>query len=170
MSREEALSTLEEGRARVDGLLAALTDEDFERPKTIGGGDWSARDLVGHLAYWEELAQHAADDWRAGRVPGMEEVFRNDRIDQINAENATCGREMTAVEVRERAARAHAAIVETTATMSDEEWSQKSGYETERRRTVGMLLASILGAPKRGFGHAFAHIPDLEAYVESLTR
>lgn len=169
MSREEALSTLEEGRARVDGLLAALTDEDFERPRTMGGGDWSARDLVSHLAHWEELAQQAADDWRAGREPGIEDVFRNDRVDEVNAENDARSRDLTATQVRDRAVRAHAAIVHTIAAISDEEWSHKATYAAERRRTLGMLLASILGAPKRGFGHAFAHIPDLEGYVASLT-
>ncbi len=28
-----------------------------------------------------------------------------------------------------------------------------------------MLLGSVMGAPKRPFGHAFAHLPDLEAFV-----
>jgi hypothetical protein len=169
MSREEALSTLEEGRARVDGLLGVLSDEDFERPRTIGGGEWSARDLVWHLAQWEELAQQAADDWRAGREPAIEDVFRNDRVDEVNAENDARSRDLTAAEVRDRAVRAHAAIVQTIVTMSDEEWSQKAPYAAARRRTLGMLLASILGAPQRGFGHAFAHIPDLQGYVATLT-
>ncbi|MEA2684537.1 MAG: hypothetical protein QOK05_2865 [Chloroflexota bacterium] len=169
MSREEALATLEEGRARVDALVAVMPDEDFERPRTIGGGDWSARDLVCHLAHWEELAQAAADDWRAGKEPAIEAVFRNQTVDDINAENDARSRDLSAEQVRERAARAHAAITGTIALMSDEEWSQKAPYEAERRRTLGILLASILGAPKQGFGHAFAHIPDLEAYAASLT-
>jgi hypothetical protein len=30
------------------------------------------------------------------------------------------------------------------------------------------LLGSILGAPKLPFGHAAAHLPDLEAFVTAL--
>jgi hypothetical protein len=170
MTREEALSTLEEGRAVVDVLLQRLSDEELARPRTIGGGEWSARDLVSHLAHWEELAQQAADDWRAGREPGIEEVFRNDRVDEVNADNVARSRDLTATQARERAARAHVTIVATIVTMSDEEWSRKAAYAARRRRTLGFLLASILGAPKRGFGHAFAHLPDLQAYVDSLGR
>jgi hypothetical protein len=170
MTREEALSTLEDGRARVDALLGRLSAEQFERPRTIGGGEWSARNLVSHLAHWEELAQQAADDWRAGREPGIEDVFRNNRVDEVNADNDARSRDLSATQVRERAARAHATIVATITTTSDPEWSQKAAYAAERRRTLGFLLASILGAPKRGFGHAFAHLPDLEAYVDSLGR
>lgn len=170
MTREEARATLEEGRARVDALLQRLSDEDFERPGTIGGGAWSARDLVSHLAYWEELAQQAADDWRAGREPAIEDVFRNERINQVNADNDARSRDLTTAQARERAARAHTTIVATIMSMSDAEWSQKAAYAAERRSTLGNLLGSILGAPKRAFGHAFAHLPDLEAYIDSQGR
>ena len=52
--------------------------------------------------------------------------------------------------------------------MSDDEWHAKVPYETERRNTTGNLLGSIVGAPKRPFDHASAHIPDLEVYVASI--
>ena len=168
MTREEALATLAEGRAAIAALVAKLDDEQFERPRTIGGGDWSARDLVSHLAHWEELAQEAAGEWRAGQEPSIERVFRDGTVDEVNAKNDAASRGLTAAQVRERAARAHAAIVATVTATSDEEWSRKGAYATERRETLGMLLASILGAPKRGFGHAFAHLPDLQAYVSTL--
>jgi hypothetical protein len=170
MTREEALATLAEGHAAAGALLQRLSEEEFERPGTIGGGAWSARDLVSHLAHWEELAQQAAVDWRAGREPAIEDVFRNDRIDQLNADNDAHSRDLTTDQVRQRAARADGIIVATITSMSDEEWSQKAAYPAERRRTLGFLLGSILGAPRRGFGHAFAHLPDLEAYVDSLRR
>ena len=51
-----------------------------------------------------------------------------------------------------------------------EEWEGKAFYETERRTRLGTLLCAVTGAPKRPFGHAFAHLSDLEAYVSSLPR
>jgi hypothetical protein len=170
MTRNEALATLAEGKAALDALVAQLDDTQFERPATIGGGDWSARDLVAHLAWWEEIAQQAADEWRAGRVPWIEEVFRDKTVDEVNASNDARTRGQTSAEVRDRAARAHEAICATISGMSDDEWLQKPFYGADKRKSLGMLLASILGAPKRGFGHAFAHLPDLEEYVSSLRR
>ena len=52
--------------------------------------------------------------------------------------------------------------------MTDDEWTARVPYDAERRRTLAGLLGSIAGAPQRPFGHAFAHIPDLEAFVSSL--
>ena len=103
VSRQQAIETLEEGRRRLDGLLSGVPHDDLVRPATIGGGEWSAKDLI-------------------GQIDGM----------------------------------------------TDEEWSSKVRYETERRWTAASLLGSITGAPQRPFGHAFAHIPDLEAFVSSL--
>jgi hypothetical protein len=52
--------------------------------------------------------------------------------------------------------------------MDNVEWHSKAPYRTERRAWLGMMLGSITGAPRRAFGHAFAHLPDLEQYVSAL--
>ncbi len=48
-SREDAVRILDDGHGQIHSLVERLTEQDFERTATIGGGDWSARDLVGHL-------------------------------------------------------------------------------------------------------------------------
>ena len=62
-----------------------------------------------------------------------------------------------AAEVRERAASAHELLTAQIRGMADAEWTARVPYESERRRTIGNLLGSITGAPKRPFGHVFAH-------------
>jgi hypothetical protein len=52
--------------------------------------------------------------------------------------------------------------------MADQEWEARAFYPTERRDRLALLLGSITGAPGQPFGHAFAHVPDLEAFVSSL--
>lgn len=166
-SRAEALATLEEGHRTLQALFARLDDERFLAPKTIGGGDWSAKDLLGHIAFWEELALEALADLRAGALPHIEAVFArgSDGIDEINAENQRRTAQQLLEETRARAAKAHGTLLTAIDSMGDDEWGSKVPYETERRETTAALLASILGAAKRPFGHAFAHIPDLETYV-----
>lgn len=141
MTRNEALATLAEGKAALDALISQLDDTQFERPATIGGGDWSARDLVAHLAWWEEIAQQAVDDWRAGRVPWIEAVFRDGTVDDVNAGNDARTRGQSSAEVRERAARAHASIVATISEMADDEWAEKAflrrGQAQELRHAAG---------------------------------
>lgn len=168
-TRSEALATLEDGRRRLDELTGGLSAEDFIRPATIGGGDWSAKDLMGHIATWEQAAIDAIGSVRRGEVPAIEEYFRDDGgVDRFNAEQVPLMGSLSLAEVRERAATAHGELAAMIRKMADEEWASKLPYPTERRKTTVVLLGSITGAPKRPFGHAFAHIPDLETFVRSL--
>jgi hypothetical protein len=169
-SREEALAVLSEGHGIVDDLVARLTPEQLVEPKTIGGGDWSAKDLVGHLAFWEELAVQALEQLLKGHKPDVAKIFDRgaEGVDEINAQNQerTTAQSLDAVFARAQAARA--AVAAALESISDEEWNAKVPYEAERLDKTSRLLGGILGAHKRPFGHAFAHIPDLEAYVSSL--
>jgi hypothetical protein len=170
VSRQDALTTLADGHRILDGLLARLSEEQLIRRRTIGGGDWSARDLVVHLAYWEELAVAALADWRADRVPEVENTFSVGAaaVDRMNAANDSASADQTLDEVRARAAAAHAAVVDAITEMADQEWTSRAPYSTERRRTLGELMGSVMGASKRPFGHAFAHLEDLRAYVDQV--
>jgi hypothetical protein len=168
-TRDEALATLEEGNAALTALFARLTDDQMSRPATIGGGDWSAKDLLGHVAFWEELAAEAIDTVRAGRTPRAESIFGSNGVDAANAEDQKRTLEQPLAETQSRALAAHRAVVAGIESMSDAEWVAKVASAGSRRETVAALLGSILGAPKRPFGHAFAHLADLEAYVDSLT-
>src|SRR5919202_3203667 len=46
-SRDDAIARLERGQMALLSLFGNLTSEQMTRPKTIGGGDWSAKDLLG---------------------------------------------------------------------------------------------------------------------------
>ena len=61
VSRRRAIRILEEAHATVNGLLDRLPPRAVSRPG-LGGGDWSPKDLVGHLESWEEYAIDAHDD------------------------------------------------------------------------------------------------------------
>jgi hypothetical protein len=172
-SREEALATLTEGQAQLDHLLARLSDEQLTQPATIGGGDWSAKDLIGHLATWEALALRTMKEWQLHEIPWVERdggVFSAPATGKVDAYNARAVAEkerLALAEVRAEAEAVHRGLMETIASVGDEEWSKTAFYPTPngRRRKLVTLVGSVLGAPQRPFGHAFAHLPDLEAYV-----
>jgi hypothetical protein len=170
-SRETAVETLEEGHRLITELAERLSEPDFARGATIGGGDWSAQDLVAHLTTWEEVALEALEEWRQGARPTAEtELFGTEGgVDDFNAKTVEAKRAHSAAEIREAATRVHEALVTQIGELSDEEWNARAPYPTERRRHLFELLGSILGAPKRPFGHAFAHVDDLQAYVDSST-
>ncbi len=121
--REDALRILEEDRGEVLQLLAKLSDDERTREDTIGGGDWSAKDLLGHIAFWEELALQTIADWRAGRRPAVEQFAEagQEAVDRANADNQARTVAQSLAETRARAAASHAAVVQAIGSLSDDE-------------------------------------------------
>lgn len=152
----------------MDELLDGIPEEAMTRPGTIGGGDWSAKDLIGHIAAWEEIAIEALGEWRSGRKPWIEDVFDKKGVDEINARDHQRKARMGLSEVRSSAEATLRSLVGEIRGMTDEEWRQKTFYETDRRKNLGRLLGSILGAPRYPFGHIQGgHMRDVEAFAAS---
>jgi hypothetical protein len=175
-SQEEAISILEEGNARLRELLENIPEPDVIREATIGGGEWSAKDLIGHISTWEEVAIRSLEEWRRGEMPWVERndgPFTgpgNEAIDAINARTVEEKRRLSLEEVRRRGSETHRQLVNEIRSLSEEEWRAQAFYPTEkdRRRRLVTLLGAILGAPRAPFGHAFAHIPDVVSFVASV--
>jgi uncharacterized protein (TIGR03083 family) len=169
-TRADALATIEDGQARLDELLGGLSEEELTRPATIGGGDWSAKDLVGHIAFWEEVALAVLDACRRGVGLDLAEAFAPGGTDGMNAWNQERKGRWSLQHVQRDAQKTHRRLVKEFRALSDDEWRSLVPSATARRARLGTRLGGVLGAPKRPFAHAFAHIPDLEAYVTSLRR
>lgn len=169
VTRPQAIEILQDGHARVAELLGRLSEDDLVRRGTIGGGEWSAKDLACHLASWEDIAVRALEDWARGHRPWIESVFDDDgAVDRLNAEDVEAWLAAPAATALERFETSHRDVVEAIGSTSDEEWSSPAPYETAVPRILGGLIGGILGAPDRPFGHAYAHLKELQDYVGSL--
>ena len=167
-TRAQAVTTLEAGHSGIRDLLDGLSEAELAAPATIGGGEWSAKDLIGHIQAWEGFALDAIGQWRKGERPTIEDTFAGqEKVDELNAVVFEQSRRRSPEDVRMEAERTHRALIDEIDRTTDEEWLSKASYPADRRRRLCELLGSVLGAPKRPFGHAFAHLPDLEAYVTS---
>ena len=113
------------------------------------------------------MAIEALGSWRKGERPEIEDVW-GDGVDRLNAQNYERSKADSPEQARERLRRSHDALVGAIREMDNAEWHSEAPYQTERRSWLGIMLGSITGAPKRAYGHAFAHLPDLEKYVSEL--
>jgi hypothetical protein len=164
VSREDAIRIGAEGHRSVEELLDLLDDDAFVRRGTIGGGEWSAKDLAGHLADWEEYALRTLDEWRSGLRPWFEDVD----ADPVNDEAISRHLDEAAAHVRARFAELYERWRSAPSDMPEEEWNAPTSYETDRPRSLGELLGSVLGGPDGYFRHAEAHLGSLRDYVSTL--
>src|ERR687885_735629 len=141
-ARAQALATLEAGQDELDALM-------------------------GHIAFWGELALETIDAWRAGRRPGVEDISGPAGTDRANADNQARTAPQSAAEIRSRAASAHQALRSALSSLSEAEWNAPAPYDTPSPPSLGELLGGVLGAPNHPFGHTYAHLDDLRAYVRS---
>lgn len=164
IGRADALAIIEEGQRAIDQLLARVPADAFDRAATIGDGDWSAKDLVGHLATWERVALERLGAARAGRpIP----PFPSGGVDAFNAREVAATRRRSLERVRGDAARTHRRLLRAIRETSDELWSTAIDAPGRRAR-LGTLVGRALAGPGGQFRHVAAHHADLEAFVRKL--
>ncbi|MGE0057491.1 MAG: DinB family protein, partial [Dehalococcoidia bacterium] len=62
VGRIEALATLQRLRGELLALVEQMTLDQLEH-HGLGGGDWSVKELLGHLESWEEHVLGALEAW-----------------------------------------------------------------------------------------------------------
>jgi len=164
LTRHEALATLDAAQNELDSLINQLTDADLDERGTIG--DWAAKDVVGHVAFWEELALQTIDSFRGGVEPRVAKVG----TDELNAQNQAEQARHSIFELRNRAGDAHAGLISAIGTLTDHEWHSPLPWADSPHANLAEMLGSVLGAEGRPFGHAYDHTEQLRAFVASRAR
>lgn len=168
-TRDDAVRLLEDQHAELAALLAELDEDTFARRGTIGGGDWSARDLAAHLGSWEEFSLATIDAFRRGERPPIEKLYETQTGDQINEQEVERFLHASTPDVMARFDDLHRRLTSEIGSMSEDEWAAEYPFDPDDR-TLGDRIGSLLGSETGGFTHASAHLPDLRAYVDATRR
>jgi uncharacterized protein (TIGR03083 family) len=161
-TRAEAIEILVACRARTEALIDGLDEKQMKTRTLLGGGDWSVKDLLGHLAGYEEDALAFV----TGERPRRAHKFAS--VDERNAAEIERKRSWSVRRVRQDSQRVRAAFLTSIENMDDERWKGK--VETQQGRSaLGLVLGRLLVGGRHGlFAHDLAHIRDLERSVKSL--
>lgn len=161
-SRSEAIEIIRSSRARLEALIAALSDDETAAPATLGGGDWSIKDLLGHLASWEERA-----------LPWLESSDAADTrsfapTDEFNAAEVEKKAGWSLSDVRDESARVHQRLLRSIEDLDDDTWLAEVPIPGHDPVARGFLVGMILAGDEHGaFAHDLAHLNDVDAYVKS---
>jgi len=161
-TRREAIAILEEGRARIDELLDLLPRAAMTIPG-LGGGAWSPKDLIGHLASWEEHALDALAAWGRDQRAPIDGLWRTVSITRINDQAVRRKASWSLAKVLRESERTHEELLEAIRSMPDARW--RSPATSRGRKPLGARLGSILvGAGP--FAHDAAHLRTLRGFVD----
>jgi hypothetical protein len=131
-TRDDAVRLLEEQHAELAALFAELDEDAFVRRGTIGGGDWSAKDLAAHMGIWEAFAVEAMDALGRGERPAFEDRFTDPGGgDRVNDEGVRRFLDTPASDVLGRFDDLHRRVVSAIGATSDEGWTADYPYDPE---------------------------------------
>jgi hypothetical protein len=92
-----------------------LSDTQLTRPNTYGS--WSGKDVLAHLAAWEEVGIDVIREMEAGNPEQWPDS--DDMIDEFNAELLEPYRDLTAAEIRAALQETHFTLMQLAETAPD---------------------------------------------------
>src|SRR6187551_1201221 len=113
-TKENLLARLFSAREIFEETLARLPEEQLETP--ILHDETSVKDMLGHIAFWEELATAKFDALHAGQTPDPVTDF-----DALNARILNDFRHLSLEEVQEREQTAYQHILDMIERASEDE-------------------------------------------------
>jgi DinB family protein len=160
--RTEAIRILERERRATLKLIQRLPARTITI-RGLGGGDWSPKDLIGHLESWEQHALDALEAWSRGEVAPSDRALQTLGLDAFNLAEVERKARWSVARAIDSAGATHRRLVAALGSISANDWAAPP---TKRpRRSLGTHLGGILGGPAGPFRHDLAHHPDLEAFV-----
>jgi DinB superfamily len=163
-TRHEAIDILDAGHARIRRLIKRIPPHWMAR-LGVGDGDWSPKDLLGHLCFWEEKVLEALAAWDAGERAPIDRDIYSTSINAINGEGVRLRSRHTLARVQRDWDNVHGQLIRTIRTMPDARWENPA---TPRgKKSLGHRVGQLL-VGKEPFGHEEAHVKDLTMFVEAI--
>jgi len=139
--KTELVAKLETNRDELLNLLANLSDEQLTTIPVIG--EWTIKDAVGHVSYWEQVIH---DHVRESIVEGRPHPMRDDENDNIvNPREAAKRKDWSWQRVRAEFENTRRALIERVESLSEEQlafvvpnpWWGETGFYS-----VGAMIES----------------------------
>lgn len=159
-TKTELLDVIRSARAALEGALARF-DEEALVVATVTG-DWTPKDTMAHVAYWEQSFLRWYEVGRRGEKPGRPEYgVMWEGLDDLNQEIVERSRARSLDEVRAEFAASHRAILDAVAAMDEDELFTVGHYAWTGKHP---LLTYLRGNTDE---HYAEHAAELEAWLRA---
>jgi len=150
--RQTCIARFRDDMAYLLSVVAALPLEPRQQPLD---GDWTAKDVLAHIAAWDRELVPAVDELLAGRYPS----FIAEDVDAFNTCAVAAARDLPWDAVLAELRGAHEALIARTRALTDDEWRHLSRHTW--RDGTPMTVASLFAYTYQGETHYRGHAQEL---------
>jgi hypothetical protein len=155
MTRGEILKTLTVQHAE---LLASLVDIPEEALTKIPYVDWwTLKDLIGHVAMWDQVAIQFIKEYREDVAPQMLGIKDDDDLDRYNKRGVALRRDWSLQMVREELETTHHDLIALIESLTDEDLTKPLPPPWGEGATLERLIAV------NSYQHAPEHLEQVKS-------
>jgi len=130
MKKQQILDKIEQGWAAFNAAYAGLTDEQMVAPGVTG--DWSVKDILAHVSWWEEEAlKYLPYIVQGKRPPRYADLYGG--IDAFNAQMTELKRGLALAEVKDQVEGTHRRLVEYLWSTPEEQFATETRFRRRLR-------------------------------------
>jgi len=155
-TKESLLAHLFAARETFEETIARIPEDQLETP--ILHDETSVKDMLGHIAFWEELATARFEALRAGQIPDPITDF-----DAINARILNDFRHLSLEEVQEREQVAYQHILDMIEHASEDELFNPSHFAWTNGNPFTAWIKS------NTWEHYEEHIDEVQTWLDSAS-
>jgi hypothetical protein len=155
MNKQELTAKILAGRQELENALAHVDDERM--PLIILHGEWSVKDLIGHLGFWEESVVLLFNTLRARKTP---EPYPE--VDVLNEQVLTASRKQSLAEVRRQEKSAYQKVLSLVKEATDKELFDPRHFAWTEGRPFEEIISD------NTYGHYEEHLPELTAWLKRI--
>ena len=134
-TKDELLEEIKAERAALERFLAALDADGMTRPGAIG--DWSAKDVLSHLAEWEQLLLVWYRAGLRGEIPALPAVGYNwGAMDDLNQAIYEKYRASSLTDVQAYFQDSYRQMLEAVESMSEDDLFAKGRFAWTKKRAL----------------------------------
>ena len=156
-NKTELLAQLREGRATWEALLAQVAPERLTEAGVEG--DWSLKDVIAHIAFYEQRMVKRLQAVARGTTPRPHPVIKNLDTDDANAWIYAQNENRPLAEVQAEEQATYQQLLAALEPISDADLFTAGRFPWLDGRTLWKTI------PGNSYGHYEEHIPPLQAWL-----
>jgi len=155
MTRDEILQAINEHYAELIRAIEAIPADQLTKHPLVEW--WTVKDLLGHIALWEQVAIKFIREYKADGLPKMLGLKDDDDLDRYNKRGVTMRRDWSLARAREEFDATHHQLIREIESLSDADLNQVLPPPWGEGATLERLIAV----------NSYQHVPE---HVEQIIK